>query len=150
MIPRSVKSPTIPIPFHKLLKVVAIVDAKDPQTKQLLDHITAENFRVEVTESFERDVSEDAEVGAYRAAGQIVEVVKQLPVLLMTATFPQLARAFTDSKAGLVRVERALAGLLLAGGLLAAAVLIFVSWSACVPGRSTIFRLIFKSSLIIW
>jgi len=70
-----------------------------------------------------RPLSSDAEVGAYRAAGQIVEVVKQLPVLLMTATFPQLARAFNDSKAGLVRVERALAGLLVAGGLLAAAVL---------------------------
>ena len=37
MIPRSVKAPTIPIPFHKLLKVVAIVDARNPQTKQLLD-----------------------------------------------------------------------------------------------------------------
>src|SRR3974390_1954104 len=65
MIPRDVKAPTIPIPFHKLLKVVAIVDEKDPQTKQLLDHIAAENFEVEVTGSFERDVSEDADVGAY-------------------------------------------------------------------------------------
>jgi len=67
VIPRSVKSPTIPIPFHKLLKVVAIVDAQNPQTKQLLDHITAENFQVEVTDSFDRDVSEDAAVGAYIA-----------------------------------------------------------------------------------
>ena len=48
MIPRDVKAPTIPIPFHKLLKVVAIVDDEDPQTKELLDHITAENFEVEV------------------------------------------------------------------------------------------------------
>ena len=67
MIPRSVKAPTIPIPFHKLLKVVAIVDAANPQTKQLLDHIAAENFEVEVTDSFDRDVSEDAAVGAYIA-----------------------------------------------------------------------------------
>jgi ornithine decarboxylase len=67
MIPRSVKSPTIPIPFHKLLKVVAIVDRADPQTKQLLDHIAAENFKVEIVDSFERDVSEDAGVGAYIA-----------------------------------------------------------------------------------
>ena len=67
MIPRSVKSPTIPIPFHKLLKVVAIVDPANPQTKQLLDHIRAENFEVEVTDRFERDVSEDASVGAYIA-----------------------------------------------------------------------------------
>lgn len=65
MIPRSVKAPTIPIPFHKLLKVVAIVDGADTQTKQLLDHIAAENFQVEVSNSFERDVSEDADVGAY-------------------------------------------------------------------------------------
>ena len=27
MIPRDVKSPTVAIPFHKLLKIVAIVDA---------------------------------------------------------------------------------------------------------------------------
>ena len=47
-----------------------------------------------------RPLSSDAEVGAYRAAGQLVEVVKQLPVLLMTATFPQLARAFTRVAGG--------------------------------------------------
>ena len=29
MIPRSVKAPTIPIPFHKLLKIVAAVDRDD-------------------------------------------------------------------------------------------------------------------------
>jgi ornithine decarboxylase len=67
MIPRSVTSPTIPIPFHKLLKVVAVVDPANPQTKQLLDHIAAENFQIEVTDRFERDVSEDAAVGAYIA-----------------------------------------------------------------------------------
>jgi len=65
MIPRSVKAPTIPIPFHKLLKVVAIVDAENPQTKQLLDRIAAEKFEIEVSDSFDRDVSEDADVGAY-------------------------------------------------------------------------------------
>ena len=67
MIPRDVKAPTIPVPFHKLLKVVAIVDATDAQTKQLLDHIAAENFEIEVSDSFDRDVSEDASVGAYIA-----------------------------------------------------------------------------------
>ena len=56
-----------PIPFHKLLKVVAIVDRNDEQTKQLLDHIAAENFEVEVSDNYERDVSEDADVGAYIA-----------------------------------------------------------------------------------
>ena len=64
---RDVKTPTVPIPFHKLLKVVAIVDEKDPQTKDLLDHIGAESFEIEVSNSYERDFSEDAAVGAYIA-----------------------------------------------------------------------------------
>ena len=67
MIEFSVETPTIPIPFHKLLKVVAIVDTADAQTKQLLDHIRADQYQVEVSDSFDRDVSEDAEVGAYIA-----------------------------------------------------------------------------------
>lgn len=62
-----VKRPTIPIPFHKLLKVVAIVDAENSQITQLLDRITAENFKVEVSNRYDRDVSEDASVGAYIA-----------------------------------------------------------------------------------
>ena len=66
MIPRDVKAPTIPIPFHKLLKVVAIVDG-GIQTKQLFDEIAAANFQIEITESFDRDVSEDTAVGAYIA-----------------------------------------------------------------------------------
>ena len=41
MIPRDVKAPTTPIAFHKLLKVVAIVDEDNPQTKQLLEHLRA-------------------------------------------------------------------------------------------------------------
>ena len=65
MIPRDVKSPTVAIPFHKLLKVVAIVDQMDIQTKELLDQIRTENFEVEVAGNFDRDVSEDAAVGAY-------------------------------------------------------------------------------------
>jgi ornithine decarboxylase len=67
MIEFSVKSPTIPIPFHELLKVVAIVDGANPQTKQLLDAIAAQKFEIEVVDRFDRDVSEDAAVGAYIA-----------------------------------------------------------------------------------
>jgi hypothetical protein len=67
MIPRDVKAPTIPIPFHRLLKVVAIVDDRDPQTKELLDQVAAENFEIEVSDNVDRDVSEDASVGAYIA-----------------------------------------------------------------------------------
>ena len=67
MIEFSVKPPTIPIPFHKLLKVVALVDPEDRQTKELLEYIAAEHFEVEVSARFDRDVSEDAAVGAYIA-----------------------------------------------------------------------------------
>lgn len=63
----NVKTPAIPIPFHKLLKVVAIADAENPKVRQLLDRITAENFKVEISGSFDRDVTEDADVGAYVA-----------------------------------------------------------------------------------
>ncbi len=61
----TVPVPTIPIPFHKLLKVVAIVDRDHLHTRQLLDHIAAASFQIEVTDTFGRDVSEDADVGAY-------------------------------------------------------------------------------------
>ena len=60
----SVKSPSIPIPFHRLLKVVALVDREDAQTRQLLDRIAEEKFEVEVSGRYDRDVSEDADVGA--------------------------------------------------------------------------------------
>jgi ornithine decarboxylase len=65
MIPRDVKAPTIAIPFHRLLKIVAIVDPDEPQIRELLDQIRAEGYEVEIGHSFERDVSEDSSVGAY-------------------------------------------------------------------------------------
>ena len=55
----------IPIPFHKLLKIVAVVDRDYPQVSQLLEQIAAEKYQIEITDRFDRDVSEDAEVGAY-------------------------------------------------------------------------------------
>jgi O-antigen/teichoic acid export membrane protein len=68
-------------------------------------------------------LSSDAEVGAYRAAGQLVDVARQLPVFLMLALFPQLARASARSQSELVPLENFLLGLLLAGGLLVGAIL---------------------------
>ncbi|MFP3568234.1 ornithine decarboxylase [Paraburkholderia sp. SIMBA_030] len=65
MIPYSLKAPTIPIPFNKLLKIVAIVDPDNAQTKELLAEISAENFRVELARDLKRNVDEDADVGAY-------------------------------------------------------------------------------------
>ena len=67
MMPRNAKAPTIPIPFHKMLKIVALVDEKNSQAKAFLDEITASNFQIEVSDDYERDVSEDADVGAYIA-----------------------------------------------------------------------------------
>ena len=67
MIPRSVKAPTIPIPFHKFLKVVALVDRENPQIHELLEQIRAEHYTVEVRDRYEGDPSEDADVGAYIA-----------------------------------------------------------------------------------
>src|SRR5262245_39569965 len=76
----AVKPPTIPIPFNKLLKVVAIVDPEAPQIRQLLDHLAAEHFEVEIASDFNRDVSEDAGVGAYLASidGDCLERARQL------------------------------------------------------------------------
>jgi O-antigen/teichoic acid export membrane protein len=67
-----------------------------------------------------RWLSSDAEVGAYRTAGVLVDVAKQLPVLLLTALFPQLARAFQQSASHLVRLERQVLLLLAAGGVVVA------------------------------
>src|SRR5512145_2030622 len=61
------QAPIIPIPFSKLLKVVAIVDSENAQVRELLERISAERYEVEVSDRFERDVSEDAAVGAYIA-----------------------------------------------------------------------------------
>lgn len=72
-------------------------------------------------------LSSDAEVGAYRTAGQLVEVVKQAPVLLLTALFPQLARAFAEPGGRLERLERHVTRLLVGGGLAAALLVAGVS-----------------------
>src|SRR5262249_32112324 len=99
MIPRSVKAPTIPIPCHKLLKVVAVVDARNPQIKQLLDYIAAENFEVEVTDSFDRDLEEDAAVGAYIAMidGDRLEPARQAAQQVRAIGFPTPMWALADA-----------------------------------------------------
>jgi ornithine decarboxylase len=61
----AVRSPVIPIPFHRLLKIVAVVNREDAQTRQLLDHIANEKFEIEVSDRYDRNASEDADVGAY-------------------------------------------------------------------------------------
>ena len=64
----AARTPTIPIPFHKLLKVVALVDDANPQVAALLERLRAENIEVEVSDRYSRDVSEDSDVGAYIAS----------------------------------------------------------------------------------
>jgi O-antigen/teichoic acid export membrane protein len=81
----------------------------------------------------------DAEVGAYRYAGQLIEVAKQLPVLVLTVLFPQLARAFRDSTGRLVRLENRVAALLVVAGVALGAVIALVAPPAIVllaPGFS--------------
>jgi arginine/lysine/ornithine decarboxylase len=56
-----------PIPFEKLLKVVAIADGENPEVRDLVAQIEAQGYEVELTGSYDRDVSEDAAVGAYIA-----------------------------------------------------------------------------------
>jgi ornithine decarboxylase len=99
VIPRDVKSPTAPIPFHKLLKVVAIVDRADEQTKQLLDHIAAENFQIELSDEYERDISEDASVGAYIALvdGERLERARKLARSVREIGFRTPLWALADS-----------------------------------------------------
>jgi ornithine decarboxylase len=58
----NIQAATIPIPFAKFLKIVAIVDPASAQTCELLDRLRAANYEVEVTDRYERDVSEDAAV----------------------------------------------------------------------------------------
>jgi ornithine decarboxylase len=75
-----VNTPSIPIPFHKLLKIVALVDANDREIKPLLERIAGERFEIEVSSNYDRDATEDAEVGAYIVAvdGDRLEPARQL------------------------------------------------------------------------
>ena len=61
----SLKPPSIPIRFDKLLKIVAVVDPGNAQAQELLAQIQADGYAVEVSDRYDRDVGEDASVGAY-------------------------------------------------------------------------------------
>jgi hypothetical protein len=68
MLDFAAKIPTIPIPFHRLLKVVALVDGSNPHAGALIERLRGEGFEVEVSDRYDRDVAEDSEVGAYIAS----------------------------------------------------------------------------------
>jgi ornithine decarboxylase len=99
MIEYSAKIPAVPIPFHKLLKVVALVDDKDPQVRALIERLAAEKFEVEISDRYDRDVSEDAEVGAYIASadGERRELARKLAQAVREAGFRTPLWALADS-----------------------------------------------------
>ena len=63
MMEYAAKTPTIPIPFHKLLKVVAVGDVSDRAAQALLDRLAEEKFEVETDDRYERDVLEGLVAG---------------------------------------------------------------------------------------
>ena len=93
------KLPTVPIPFHKLLKVVALVDGNDPQIRPLLERIAAEKFEIEISDRYDRDVTEDADVGAYIASvdGQRLEPARRLAHAVRGVGFGTPLWALADS-----------------------------------------------------
>ena len=52
MLDFAARIPTIPIPFHKLLKVVALVDGANPQVGALIERLRAENIEVEISDRY--------------------------------------------------------------------------------------------------
>jgi ornithine decarboxylase len=80
MTPYPVKGARLPIPFHRLLKVVLIADHLNPQIQQLVNSLREHQCEVDYTESYVRDVDEDADVGAYIALvdGERLEPARRL------------------------------------------------------------------------
>jgi ornithine decarboxylase len=103
----SAKPPTIPIPFHRLLKVVALVDAANPEVRALIARLEAERFEVEVSNGYERDVLEDAAAGAYIVSidGDRLEPARKLVRAVRGAGFATPLWALADSR----RLSQALA-----------------------------------------
>ena len=89
MMEYSAKPPTIPIPFHRLLKVVALVDGQNAEVATLIERLRGENFEVEISSGYERDVLEDAAVGAYIVAidGDRLEPARKLVRAVRAAGF---------------------------------------------------------------
>jgi O-antigen/teichoic acid export membrane protein len=89
-------------------------------------------FRVDTL--FVHAMCGDAELGAYGAAYKFFEGALLLPAVVLSVTFPRLARAYGDHAAQR-RLERQLVGSLLVLGLLVAAALFF--------GRHWLIELVF-------
>jgi ornithine decarboxylase len=101
MAAHAIKPPKIAIPFQRLLKVVVIADAANRDVKQLLDHLAGENYEIEVSQRYERDISEDAAVGAYIASvdGGNIEAARKLAGNVRAVGFRTPLWALADSHA---------------------------------------------------
>jgi arginine/lysine/ornithine decarboxylase len=99
MTPYPVKSARLPISFQRLLKVVAIVDRVNPQVHQLLESLRSEHYEVEVGENYDRDVDEDAGVGAYilLVDGERLEPARRLGRAVREIGFRTPVWALADS-----------------------------------------------------
>jgi arginine/lysine/ornithine decarboxylase len=99
MIEYAAKAPTIPIPFNRLLRIVALVDANDAQARPLLERLRAENYEVEASDRYDRDVSEDAAVGAYIVSidGERREAARKLAKAVRDIGFRTPLWALADS-----------------------------------------------------
>ena len=100
MMEYSAKPPTIPIPFHRLLKVVALVDAQNPEVGTLIGRLEAEKFEVEISSGYDRDVLEDASAGAYIVSidGDRLEPARKLVRAVRGAGFNTPLWALADSR----------------------------------------------------
>jgi ornithine decarboxylase len=96
----SAQPPTIPIPFHKLLKVVALVDADNAEVAALIERLKAERFEVEISNGYDRDVLEDAAAGAYIVSidGDRLEPARKLVRAVRGAGFNTPLWALADSR----------------------------------------------------
>jgi len=99
MTPYPVKGARLPIPFQRLLKIVAVVDRANAQIAELLAMITAEGYDVEIADSFDRDITEDAAVGAYIALidGDRLEHARRIGKAVRDAGFRTPLWALADS-----------------------------------------------------
>jgi ornithine decarboxylase len=94
-----IKTPRIPIAFHKLLKVVVIFAGESREIRPLLERIGAENFQIEVSDRYNRDVAEDADVGAYIVSvdGSQLEPARKLAQAVRAAGLRTPLWALADS-----------------------------------------------------
>ena len=100
MIPRDVKSPTAPIPFHKLLKSRRNRRSRRRTRRKNFSTISQQKIsKSNCATTYERDVSEDASVGAYIALvdGDRLEHARKLARSVRDLGFQTPLWALADS-----------------------------------------------------